>query len=206
MEQTYPFQPQKLPFGVDRLAPLLDRRTILCHYQLHYKKYISQLNSQLKDLPQLHDIPLAKLLSDPSVIPADSREAVIRSAGGVYNHQIYFGCMGRPGDQLPQPKLRLAIGETFGSFEGFKLKFLQACGQMYGSGYVWLASDSGGKLLIAVTKEQESLPQYGLRPVLCCDLWEHAYYLQYLNDRDLYSRNFFRLINWKAAEANYMNA
>lgn len=206
MKRTYPFEPLPLPYRMGQLSPWLNFRTVSVHYNMHYRKYVNDLNTLLKTQPQLWGLSLEEILSQLSALPEGAAGAIMRSAGGVFNHELYFGLMHRSSETLPSSKLRFALGETFGSMEDFRLKFTNACLSVFGSGYGWLAADKNGRLLIVTTSGQETPLEHGLRPILCCDMWEHAYYLQYQNRRDNYISAFFRVINYKAAEASLMKA
>ena len=206
MNDTYPFKMMPLPFGVNQLSPYIDGRTVRVHYGRLYRKYVETLNELVSETPELKNKTLEEILSEPEKIPEKKRTKIMRNAGGVYNHQIYFSCLGRRGDTLPPPKLRFALNASFGSFEDFVQKFSEAALSVFGSGYAWLVSGEKGNLMIVTTANQETPLEHGLKPIFCCDVWEHAYFLQYLNQRADYVKSFFNVINWRAAEANLIKA
>lgn len=202
MEQTYPFEPIKLPFRPNQLSPYIDTRTILVHYNLLYKTYVTNLNEVLSNHSQLQNLTLMQILSNPNKLPEKDRVKIMRNAGGVYNHEMYFMGLTKRGNTLPNAKLRHAINASFGSFDEFKNKFIAAGLSVFGSGYTWLVANKQGNLMIVITANQETPLEHGLMPILCCDVWEHAYFLQYLNRRAEYLNKFFNIINWNFVETN----
>ncbi|NLZ45528.1 MAG: superoxide dismutase [Clostridiales bacterium] len=204
MNRTYPFVPIKLPFKANQLSPYIDARTIMVHYNLLYKNYILKLNEELSKHKSLQDLTLEQLLSNPSKLPEKDRVNIMRYAGGVFNHEMYFMSMGMRGDTLPNAKLRSKINNCFGSFNDFKERFIAAGLAVFGSGYAWLVVDKKDNLMIIITANQETPLEHGLKPIMCCDVWEHAYFLQYLNRRADYLNKFFKIINWNSVEKNLM--
>ena len=137
-------------------------------------------------------------------LPEDIRQKVWNNAGSVYNHQLYFSGMNNRECELPTDRIALAINSAFGSIDQFKAELSAAAINQFGSGYAWLIL-SNGKLQIIATPNQDTPISLTVTPLLCIDVWEHAYYLQYQNRRADYVENWFNLINWDFVNARYMS-
>ena len=175
------------------------------HHDKHLKTYVDNLNRLLKPWPRFHDWTLERLIQDSRELPEAIREDVLKNAGGVYNHQLYFAGM-TPHATQPQGRLEKALLLDFENLEAFYETFYQMALKLFGSGYLWLAADERGKLVLLPLPNQETpLPKH-LIPILNLDLWEHAYYLKHQNRRADYIQNWFRVINWNEAGRRYENA
>jgi Fe-Mn family superoxide dismutase len=191
----YPFPTLPLPYPIDALVPHLDARTLVTHHDKHYKTYVDNLNSLLKNQPALWQLTLKQLLSNPSQLPEDQRTAILRNAGGVYNHILYFACMG-PEDSRPVGRMEQKLNDTYGSLDGFYEAMKKEALSLFGSGYVWLLEDGDGNLSITSTPNQDVPDLNRYVPLLTLDMWEHAYYLQYQNRKGDYVDNWFQVIDW----------
>jgi len=140
-----------------------------------------------------------------------SLETIIMQAEGgifnngaqVWNHTFYWNCLSPDGSGEPKGKLKEAIQRDFGSFEAFKDAFSKAAATLFGSGWAWLVSDEKGKLSIVQESNAGNPMKKGLKPIMTCDVWEHAYYIDKRNRRPAYIDDFWKVVNWKAIEANY---
>jgi Fe-Mn family superoxide dismutase len=196
MEQNhYPFQKVPLNFSFSALEPYIDTKTMQVHYERHYNTYVEKLNTYLQDKPALQNLSLEDLIKN---FPNDTE--IQHNGGGTYNHALYFSTL------RPAPKSQIIVGlggrllqsivRDFGSFNTFKDQFSAAANSVFGSGYAWLVQNANKKLSIITTANQDTPLTQNLIPLLCIDVWEHAYYLKYLNERNNYVNNFYNVIDW----------
>lgn len=194
MKQTYPFDLMPLPYDYDALEPYMDAETLHYHHDKHLKTYVDNLNALLKDQPLYQSWTLEELLTRLDELPEDLRQPVMNNAGGVYNHQLFFETMHTPVNENPmEPYLQKA----FGSYENFVKSMSDHALSQFGSGYAWLVINPDHQLEILNTPNQNNPISNGNLPLLCVDVWEHAYYLKYKNVRKDYVTNWFHLINWQ---------
>ena len=205
-EETYPFVMKQLPYDYNALIPILDAETLSYHHDKHYKTYVDNLNNILADYPELQKLSLIELLKQIKDLPIAAQNAVRNNGGGVYNHAFYFSIMKMTTNQEPEENLLTGIIRDFGAYSIVKDKLKEAALTKFGSGWAWLIADGNGKLSIIQTTNQEVPDLNQVTPILCIDVWEHAYYLQYKNKRIDYIENWFQLINWKKAEKIYKDA
>ena len=203
----------QLPYPYGALEPHIDARTMEIHHTKHHQTYIDKLNAALEKHPELFERPLEELLRDPNQVPEDIRQAVINHGGGHHNHSLFWTIMAPPstssgqantGDQ-PSGALAEEMNQKWGSFEKFKEEFTNAALGIFGSGWAWLDIYQG-KLKICTTANQNSILMENKTPVLNLDVWEHAYFLHYLNRRDEYIKNWWFVVNWQKVEENYKKA
>jgi Fe-Mn family superoxide dismutase len=193
----------KLGYSFDALEPYIDKETMQIHYQRHHQAYITNANNLLKDHPDLLALPVSELLSHPTIdkLPEKIRQGVINNAGGHSNHTIFWQIMGpHKGTSVPKPTGALAkhITSSFGSFDTFVDAFSKAGINQFGSGWAWLVVNKKGELEVIGRPNQNSPYLEGLKPILGCDVWEHAYYLKYQNKRADYIKQWWHVVNWKA--------
>jgi len=197
---TYPFTLPPLPYAYNALEPYIDEETMHYHYDKHFAGYINKLNAALEPLVELHDLTLEQLLCSHD-LPEDSQEAILNNAGGVYNHSLFFNLLAPASEPVHEPEadstFMKAIDGFFGSFEQFKEQFNKSAGEVFGSGWTVLVSDKEGNLDIRNVANQDVLFCEGLEPVILFDVWEHAYYLKYKNDRAQYVENLWNVIRLK---------
>jgi len=209
--QTYPFKNTPLPYGYGGLEPYIDARTMMLHHDRHLQTYIDNLNKYLEDKPELQHLTLQEL-----IVQYGHDETIRRNAGGVFNHEFFFSTL-RPGmSQIViglSGKLWQAIQRDFGSLEDFKEKFTSAAMSVFGSGYAWLCVNPRDKLVIVTSANQDTpfnnspfieagAPKgWGMLPLLCIDVWEHAYYLKHYNERAAYIRDFWNVVDWVKVSA-----
>ena len=200
----YPFEPMPLPYEYNALEPYLCEEILHLHHDKHYVGYVEKLNEILKNYPNLQNMTLDELLINTDELPNEAKTSIQNQAGGVYNHQLYFSGMNNRECELPTDRIALAINSAFGSIDQFKAELSAAAINQFGSGYAWLIL-SNGKLQIIATPNQDTPISLTVTPLLCIDVWEHAYYLQYQNRRADYVENWFNLINWDFVGARYMS-
>lgn len=188
----------KLNYSYDALEPFIDARTMEIHHTKHHQAYVNNLNAALEKHPELK-LSLEEMLTNPELIPADIRQAVINNGGGHYNHSLFWTLLRINNGRTPQGKLLEAINRDFGSFDQFKVKFENAAKGQFGSGWAWLLVGQDGKLKVVGSANQNTPLNEG-RPILAIDVWEHAYYLQYQNRRPDYVSAFWNVVCWGAVE------
>lgn len=194
METHYPFTLPSLPYPYDALEPEIDAKTLQFHHDKHFSTYVDNLNNLLAPYPAYHHWTLEALCTNWAELPDEIRQGVRNNAGGVYNHDLYFRTLHALPPSNPQPPLDGAISRAFGDMDGLKTALKNASTTVFGSGWACLCVDHDGNLSIQKTANQDTtLP---LTPLLCCDVWEHAYYLQYQNRRGDYFDAWWRLIDW----------
>jgi Fe-Mn family superoxide dismutase len=193
----YPFELPKLEFSYGALEPFLDEKTMIIHYTKHHQTYVDNLNAVLKDFPELHKKTLEDLIINIVSLPEKAQTGVKNQGGGVLNHNFYWKILSPDKDQKPSTVLLNAINTQFGSFEGFKEEFSSLAKKLFGSGWVWLSVDKQGKFVLSGLSNQESPLSHGLQPLLCIDVWEHAYYLKYQNRRAEFIENWWHVVNWR---------
>ncbi|HLP06925.1 MAG TPA: superoxide dismutase [Opitutaceae bacterium] len=207
-----PFELPKLPYAFNALEPHIDARTMEIHWGKHHQAYITNANNALKDQPALASLDVLTLIADLSKVPEAIRGPVRNNAGGHANHSFFWQILGPGAGGAPKGQLAAAIDSTFGSFDKLKEEFAKAATTRFGSGWAWLVVGSDKKLAVGSSANQDS-PLMGKavagfegKPVIGLDVWEHAYYLNYQNRRPDYVAAFWNVVNWDAAEANYLAA
>ncbi|GIK34642.1 MAG: superoxide dismutase [Fe] [Gammaproteobacteria bacterium] len=184
-----------LPWARDALAPHISAETIDFHYGKHHNAYVNNLNKLIDGTPQAQ-----RSLED---IVRDSEGGIFNNAAQVYNHTFYWHCLKPNGGGTPTGKLGKAIDAAFGSFAKFREEFSTAAATQFGSGWAWLVRDAQGKLKVAKTANADTPLAHGQTPLLTIDVWEHAYYIDYRNDRPKYIDTFLNhLVNWEFVEKN----
>ena len=192
------FTLRPLPYPRDALEPYLGRETVALHYDKHHAGYLRKLEALLEGTPTVHE-SLARILRD-------AEGSVFDNAAQVWNHDFYWRSMRPGGGGAPRLGLGVAIEASFGSFLELRSEFLKAGLEHFGSGWLWLVADAG-ELVVATTADADLPLRYGAVPLLTADLWEHAYYLDYRNERAEYLEAFFDcLANWEFAAENWGQA
>jgi Fe-Mn family superoxide dismutase len=199
-----------LPYSKDALEPYIDAQTMEIHHDKHHAAYVANVNKALAGKPDLESKSVEDLIRNLDAVPADVRGAVRNNGGGHANHSMFWKILGPKAGGAPSGRLGDDIKAAFGSFDAFKEKFEAAGMGRFGSGWAWLVVNNG-KLEIVSTANQDS-PLMGKavsgaegKPVLGCDVWEHAYYLKYQNRRADYLKAFWNAVNW-AEVAKYYDA
>ena len=192
----------ELPYPCDALEPHIDARTMEIHHGKHHAAYIANVNGALEDHPDLAGKSVEDLIADLAGVPEAIRGAVRNNGGGHANHSLFWTVMSPGGGGEPTGDLADAINAACGSFAGFKEQFHNAGMTRFGSGWAWLSLDSGN-LVVESTANQDSPLMEGRTPILGCDVWEHAYYLNYQNLRGDYINGFFNVIDWDAVASRF---
>lgn len=196
------FELPNLKYAFDALEPHIDAKTMEIHHDKHHAGYTSKLNDAVKGTDQ-EGKNIENILSNLDM----ENKAVRNNGGGYYNHNLYWEIMSPDGGGKPNGELAAAIDKDFGSFDAFKDAFSKAGAGQFGSGWAWLCVQEGGKLQVCSTANQDNplMPGIGCggTPILGMDVWEHAYYLKYQNQRPAYIEAFFNVINWDEVSKRY---
>jgi Fe-Mn family superoxide dismutase len=200
-----------LPYPKEALEPFIDAQTMEIHHGKHHATYVANLNKAIAGKADLESKSVEALISNLDAVPADIRGAVRNNGGGHVNHTMFWKLMGPKAGGSPDGKLAEAINAAFGSLDAFKEKFEAAGLGRFGSGWAWLVVNNG-KLEICSTANQDN-PIMGKniagcegKPVLGCDVWEHAYYLKYQNRRADYLKAWWNAVNWSEVARNFETA
>jgi superoxide dismutase, Fe-Mn family len=188
-----------LPYAPDALEPHIDAQTMQIHHGKHHQTYVTNLNGALDKHAELHAKSLDDLIRSVNSVPEDIRTAVRNNGGGHWNHSLFWKLMAPKAGGAPSGAVADAINSSFGSFDKFKEQFQAAGLGRFGSGWAWLV-ESGGKLEITSTPNQDNPLMDGKKAILGVDVWEHAYYLKYQNRRADYLGAWWNVVNW--AEVN----
>lgn len=186
------FELPELPYAMDALEPFISKRTLEFHYGKHHQAYVNNLNNLVPGTEFE-----GKLLED--IVKASSG-GVFNNGAQVWNHTFYWNCLNPNGGGSPTGTVEDAIVETFGSFDEFKDKFSKAAATLFGSGWAWLVKKADGKLEIIQESNAGNPLTDGHTPILTCDVWEHAYYLDKQNRRPDYISDFWNLVDWNAVK------
>ena len=195
------FQLPDLSYNHDALEPHIDSKTMQIHHGKHHAGYTNKLNAAIEGT-DLEGKSIEEILKNLDM----NNSAVRNNGGGYYNHCLFWEIIGPNCGGSPSGKLADAINKDFGSFDEFKSKFSAAAATRFGSGWAWLCVDSDGGLEVCSTANQDNplMPgECGKTPILCLDVWEHAYYLNYQNRRPDYIDAFFNVINWGVVAKMY---
>lgn len=182
------FDLPKLPYSQDALEPHISAETIEYHYGKHHQAYVNNLNGLIAGSTW------ASLSLEDIVRGTDG--GLFNNAAQVWNHSFYWKCLSPSGGGEPTGAVADAINNAFGFFGEFKEQFSKAAAGQFGSGWAWLVVDGDGKLAIKTTSNAGCPLTFGCTPVLTCDVWEHAYYVDYRNARPKYVEAFWNVVNW----------
>jgi len=184
----------ELPYSKGVLAPHISEETIEYHYGKHHQAYVDNLN---------------KLVTGTEFENASLEEIIQKATGGtfnnaaqVWNHSFYWNCLSPKGGGQPAGELAAALDKNFGSFDKFKEQFASAGMTKFGSGWAWLVKNKDGSLAIEATSNADNPMKDGKKPLLTCDVWEHAYYIDYRNARAKYIEAFWNIVNWDFVATN----
>ena len=188
----------KLPYDMDALEPHISAETMQYHFGKHHTGYVNKLNKQIEGTP-LDKLTLEQIIDQARRTAAID---VLNNALQAWNHAFLWESMSAGGSGKPNDEIARRIERDFGDIESFKKKFLSVATGLFGSGWVWLVEDNG-KLQIVPTGNADSPVGTHMTPLLVVDVWEHAYYIDYRNDRKKYIQQFLdELINWDFAASN----
>lgn len=201
-KDTYKFETKPLPYAYDALEPYISKETMTLHHDKHYQAYVDKLNAAIEKYPKYQKCTLYDLLTNLESLPEEISIIVKNNAGGAYNHELFFNNLSKEKSE-PSSELKAAIESDFGSYDNFKTEFKDKSSNLFGSGWIWLVADCNNKLSIITTPNQDNPISCDLKPIIGLDLWEHAYYLDYQNNKGKYIDNYFNVINWNKALENY---
>ncbi len=188
------FELPKLPYAYNALAPHISEETLQFHHGKHHAAYVAKLNELVANT-RFATMGLEEIVKS-------SDGAIFNNAGQHWNHSFYWNCLAPKAGGTPGGALADAIKRDFGSFAEFPKLFGEAAVGQFGSGWAWLVQKADGKLAIEKTPNAENPLTRGLRPLLVCDVWEHAYYIDYRNARAKYVEAFWNVVNWQFVASN----
>jgi len=190
----------ELPYRPDALEPHISQETLDYHHGRHHRAYIDKLNELVKDTDFEH-MSLEAVVRASRAAPGHS-SPVYNNAAQAWNHAFYWQCL-TPQATAPDPQLREALDSRFGSVDEFRSQFNRAAVNTFGSGWTWLVAGYNGEVEIIATSNADTPLAEGRVPLLTCDVWEHAYYIDYRNARAEYLAAFWRVVNWDFVAANF---
>jgi superoxide dismutase, Fe-Mn family len=191
MEHTLP----PLPYALDALAPFISKETLEFHYGKHHQTYVTNLNNLIKG-SEFENANLEEIVKK-------SAGGVFNNAAQVWNHTFYWNSMKPNGGGAPTGALADAINAKWGSFDKFKEEFTKCAVGTFGSGWAWLVKKADGSLDLVSTSNAATPLTTDAKPLMTCDVWEHAYYIDTRNARPKYLENFWNLVNWDFASKNF---
>lgn len=192
---TKGIEAKALPYAYDALAPAISEETLRYHHDKHYAGYVAKLNELIAGTPYA-DKSLVEIVQT-------SDGSIFNNAAQAWNHEFYFDQFAAEPQSQPTGRLLDAINRSFGSFDAMKAEVAKAAASLFGSGWVWLVEDSSGKLSILSTRNAGTPIRHGMRPLLCFDVWEHAYYIDFRNRRADAVAATWSVIDWKKIEHRY---
>lgn len=195
----------QLPYAHDALEPYIDEETMKLHHGKHHQGYVDKTNAALKDVPELADMPIEKLMARLDTVPESVQTAIRNNGGGHANHSLFWSILSPKGGGAPVGELAEAIDKTFGDFNTFKTSFESAATGQFGSGWAFLVVDNGALEIISKPNQDTPLSD-GKTPILGLDVWEHAYYLNYQNKRPEYVEAFWNVVDWTKVNDLYSKA
>jgi len=184
-----------LPYANDALEPYISGRTLDFHHGKHHQAYVTNVNSLIVGT-EFENATLEAIIKK-------AEGGIFNNAAQVFNHTFYFEQFSKTPVEAPEGKLKTAINESFGSLDAFKEAFNKAATTLFGSGWAWLVKDATGKLAIVQTSNAGCPVRDGSTPLLTCDVWEHAYYLDKQNLRPAYVADFWKVLDWKIVERRF---
>ncbi|MDD4984603.1 MAG: Fe-Mn family superoxide dismutase [Dehalococcoidales bacterium] len=184
----------ELPYEKDALLPHISAETIEYHYGKHHKAYVDNINRLIAGT-EMEKTPLEEIIRKSS-------GGIFNNAAQVWNHTFYWNCLSPAGGGQPGGELAEAINKQFGTFNEFKEAFTSAAATLFGSGWTWLVQEADGRLSIETTSNAGTPLKEGKKALLTCDVWEHAYYIDYRNARAKYIDAFWNLVNWAFVARN----
>ena len=189
------FELPPLPFAQDALAPHISAETLEYHYGKHHNAYVTNLNKLVVGT-EFENMSLEDIITRSS-------GGIFNNAAQVWNHTFYWNCLSPNGGGAPGGALADAIAAKWGSFDTFKETFSADCVGNFGSGWTWLVKNGSGELEIVKTSNAGNPLTDGMTPLMTCDVWEHAYYIDYRNARPAYVEAFWNLVNWDFVANNF---
>ncbi|WP_319273493.1 superoxide dismutase [uncultured Draconibacterium sp.] len=189
------FSLPKLPYANNALEPVISEKTIEFHYGKHHQAYVNNLNGLIEGT-EFENASLEDIIKK-------AEGGIFNNGAQVWNHTFYFMQFSPDGCKEPKDELKAAIDAKFGSFDAFKEAFSKAAATLFGSGWAWLVVDEKGELEIVQTSNAGNPLRDGKKPILTCDVWEHAYYLDKQNARPAYIADFWKIVDWKVVSERF---
>jgi Fe-Mn family superoxide dismutase len=184
-----------LPYPKNGLEPSISAETLEYHHGKHHAAYVTNINNLIKGT-EFENLGLEEIIKKSS-------GGIFNNAAQVWNHSFYWNCLKPGGGGQPKGELSKAINSTFGSFDNFKNEFTQKAVTLFGSGWAWLVKNKDGSIAVVQTSNAGNPMTEGKKAILTCDVWEHAYYIDYRNARPKYVEAFWSIVNWGFAEKNF---
>ena len=189
------FELPKLPYAKNALEPYISEKTLDFHYGKHHQAYVTNVNNLIKGT-EFENATLEEII-------AKADGGIFNNGAQVWNHSFYFMQFSPDGCDEPKDELKVAIEAKFGSTEAFKEQFSKAAATLFGAGWAWLVTDEKGELEIVQTSNAGNPLKVNMRPILTCDVWEHAYYIDKQNARPKYIEDFWKILDWKVISERF---
>ncbi|MGD0340668.1 MAG: superoxide dismutase [Bacteroidales bacterium] len=189
------FELPKLPYKLNALVPHISEETLEFHYGKHHLAYVNNLNGLVPGTK------FEKASLETIIKNADG--AIFNNGAQIWNHTFYFESFCKGGEKMPDGDFAEAIKKTFGSFDTFREQFTKAASTLFGAGWAWLVKNDDGSLRIVQESNAGNPLRNGLKPLLTCDVWEHAYYIDYRNRRPDYIKSFWEIIDWNVISKRF---
>jgi len=189
------FELPKLPYKLNALVPYISEETLDFHYGKHHQTYVNNLNGLVPGT-EYENASLESIIKK-------AEGGIYNNAAQVWNHTFYFESFSLDGRKIPSGVLAEAISSSFGSFDSFKEQFNKAAATLFGAGWAWLVKNDDGSLQIIQESNAGNPLRKGLKPIMTCDVWEHAYYIDYRNRRPDYIKSFWEILDWELVAKRY---
>jgi Fe-Mn family superoxide dismutase len=189
------FELPKLPYKLNALVPYISEETLDFHYGKHHQTYVNNLNGLVPGT-EYENASLESIIKK-------AEGGIYNNAAQVWNHTFYFESFSLDGRKIPAGVLAEAISSSFGSFDSFKDQFNKAAATLFGAGWAWLVKNDDGSLQIIQESNAGNPLRKGLKPIMTCDVWEHAYYIDYRNRRPDYIKSFWEILDWELVAKRY---
>lgn len=189
------FELPKLPYSLNALVPFISEETLDFHYGKHHLAYVNNLNGLVPGT-EFENASLETIIKK-------AEGPVFNNAAQVWNHTFYFESFSKDGRRVPAGVLDEAIKASFGSYESFREQFNKSAATLFGAGWAWLVKKDDGTLQIVQESNAGNPLRKGLKPIMTCDVWEHAYYIDYRNKRPDYIKSFWEIIDWDIIAKRY---
>lgn len=189
------FELPKLPYRLDALVPFVSEETLEYHYGKHHQAYVTNLNGLVPGT-EFENATLETIVKK-------AEGGIFNNGAQVWNHTFYFEAFSKTGRKEPSGDLAEAIRKSFGTFDAFKEQFNKSAATIFGSGWAWLAKAQDGSVQILQESNAGNPLRKGMIPLMTCDVWEHAYYIDYRNKRPDYIKNFWEILDWEVVSARY---
>jgi Fe-Mn family superoxide dismutase len=189
------FELPKLPYKLNALVPYISEETLDFHYGKHHQTYVNNLNGLVPGT-EFENASLESIIKK-------AEGGIYNNAAQVWNHTFYFESFSLSGQKIPAGVLADAISSSFGSFDSFRDQFNKAAATLFGAGWAWLVKNDDGSLQIIQESNAGNPLRKGLKPIMTCDVWEHAYYIDYRNRRPDYIKSFWEILDWELVAKRY---